>query len=99
MNCNFAKKDSNFEHFTKSKKTEHHSQNSKQLKQTLTTGDRQTMVYIYYSRQGKLTHTHLGLSIFLNRVVDPDPYWESGSGSKGKKTKKFQWKNALFSYL
>jgi hypothetical protein len=24
--------------------------------------------------------------------VDPDPYWESGSGSRGKKTKKFQWK-------
>jgi hypothetical protein len=24
--------------------------------------------------------------------VDPDPYWESGSGTRGKKTKKFQWK-------
>jgi hypothetical protein len=23
---------------------------------------------------------------------DPDPYWESGSGSRGKKIKKFQWK-------
>jgi hypothetical protein len=22
--------------------------------------------------------------------VDPDPYWESGSGSRGKKIKKFQ---------
>jgi hypothetical protein len=32
----------------------------------------------------------------LRDFVDPDPYWESGSG--GKKTKKFQWKNALFSY-
>jgi diadenosine tetraphosphatase ApaH/serine/threonine PP2A family protein phosphatase len=33
--------------------------------------------------------------------LDPDPYWESGfgSGSRGKKTKKFHWKNALFSYL
>jgi hypothetical protein len=31
--------------------------------------------------------------------VDPDPYWESGFGSRGKKTKKFQWKNALFSYF
>jgi hypothetical protein len=31
--------------------------------------------------------------------VDPDPYWESGSGSRGKKIKKFQWKNALFGYL
>jgi hypothetical protein len=30
---------------------------------------------------------------------DPDPYWESGSGSRGKKIKKFQWKNALFSYF
>jgi hypothetical protein len=29
--------------------------------------------------------------------VDPDPNWESGS--RGKKIKKFQWKNALFSYL
>jgi hypothetical protein len=29
--------------------------------------------------------------------LDPDPYWESGS--RGKKTKKFQWKNALFSDL
>jgi hypothetical protein len=25
--------------------------------------------------------------------VDPDPYWESGS--RGKKIKKFQWKNPL----
>jgi hypothetical protein len=32
---------------------------------------------------------------------DPDPYWESGSGSgsRGKKIMKFQWKNALFSYF
>jgi hypothetical protein len=29
--------------------------------------------------------------------VDPDPYWESGS--RGKKMKKIQWKNALFSYF
>jgi hypothetical protein len=28
--------------------------------------------------------------LVLRRVVDPDPYWESGS--RGKKTKKFQWK-------
>jgi hypothetical protein len=34
----------------------------------------------------------------LSDFVDPDPYWESGSGSRGKKMKKFQWKNALFSY-
>jgi hypothetical protein len=27
--------------------------------------------------------------------VDPDQYWESGS--RGKKMKKFQWRNALFS--
>jgi hypothetical protein len=46
------------------------------------------------------------------RVVDPDyldpdslNLWirignhEPGSGSKGKKSKKFQWKNALFSYF
>jgi hypothetical protein len=31
--------------------------------------------------------------------VDPDPYWESGSGSRGKKTKKFQWEKALFGYF
>jgi hypothetical protein len=29
------------------------------------------------------------------RIGNPDP----GSGSRGKKTKKFQWKNALFSYF
>jgi hypothetical protein len=29
------------------------------------------------------------------RIGNPDP----GSGSRGKKMKKFQWKNALFSYL
>jgi hypothetical protein len=28
--------------------------------------------------------------------VDPDPDWESGSGSRGKKTKKFQWKKCTF---
>jgi hypothetical protein len=31
--------------------------------------------------------------------MDPDPYWESGSGSRGKKIKKYQCKNALFSYF
>jgi hypothetical protein len=39
------------------------------------------------------------LPVSESRVVDPDPYWESGSGSSGKKIKKFQWKNALFSYF
>jgi hypothetical protein len=36
-----------------------------------------------------------------SRVVDPDPdpYWESGSESRGKKMKKFQWKKELFSYF
>jgi hypothetical protein len=38
-----------------------------------------------------------GFSDFVD--PDPDPYWESGSGSRGKKIKKFQWKNALFSYF
>jgi hypothetical protein len=28
--------------------------------------------------------------------LDPDPYWESGSGSRGKKAKKFQWKKCTF---
>jgi hypothetical protein len=32
-------------------------------------------------------------------LVDPYSYWEYGSGSRGKKMKKLQWKNALFSYL
>jgi hypothetical protein len=27
-------------------------------------------------------------------LVDPDPYWESGS--RGKKTKKFQWEKSTF---
>jgi hypothetical protein len=31
--------------------------------------------------------------------VDPDPYWESGSGSKGKKLRNFSGKNALFGYF
>jgi hypothetical protein len=31
--------------------------------------------------------------------MDPDPYWESDAGSRGKKIKKFQWKNALNSYF
>jgi hypothetical protein len=31
--------------------------------------------------------------------VDPDPYWKSGSGYRGKKIKKFQCKNELFSCL
>jgi hypothetical protein len=35
----------------------------------------------------------------FSEFVDPDPYWESGSGSRGKKVKKFQWKNAILSYL
>jgi hypothetical protein len=38
-----------------------------------------------------------GFRDFVN--PDPDPYWESGSGSRDKNTKKFQWKNALFSYF
>jgi hypothetical protein len=41
----------------------------------------------------------------FSRVVDPDRDWirihignpDPGSGSRGKKIKKFQWKNALFS--
>jgi hypothetical protein len=44
-----------------------------------------------------------GLDPDSETCVDPDldPYWESGagSGSRGKKTKKFQWKKALFSYF
>jgi hypothetical protein len=31
--------------------------------------------------------------------VDPDPYWESRSGSRGKKMKKFQWENALLKLI
>jgi hypothetical protein len=34
--------------------------------------------------------------------VDPDPYWKSGSESRGKKVKKFQWKKCtlvIFSIL
>jgi hypothetical protein len=35
----------------------------------------------------------------FRNFVDPDPYWESGSGSRGKKTKKFQWKKCIFQLL
>jgi hypothetical protein len=28
--------------------------------------------------------------------VDPDPYWESGSGFRGKKIKRFHWKKCTF---
>jgi hypothetical protein len=31
--------------------------------------------------------------------VDPDPYQKPGSGSRGKKVKKFHRKNALFSFF
>jgi hypothetical protein len=31
--------------------------------------------------------------------VDPDPYWESGSGSRARKLRNFSGKNALFSYF
>jgi hypothetical protein len=34
-------------------------------------------------------------SVFRD-FVDPDPYWESGSGSRGKKTRKLQWKKCTF---
>jgi hypothetical protein len=34
------------------------------------------------------------LVVEQSRVVNPDPYWESGSRSK--KMKKVQWKNALY---
>jgi hypothetical protein len=40
-----------------------------------------------------------GLDPESEDFLDPDPYWESGSGSRGKKIKKFQCKNALFSYF
>jgi hypothetical protein len=55
-----------------------------------------------------LSENSLGKSIYTNKqscgsefrnFVDPDPYWESGSGSRGKKIKKFQWKKALFKLL
>jgi hypothetical protein len=38
-----------------------------------------------------------GFGSGFSDFVDPDPYWESGS--RGKKMKKFQWKNALVSYF
>jgi hypothetical protein len=50
---------------------------------------------IYNSTAGLWIRIRIGSG--FGDFVDPDPYWESGS--RGKKTKKFQWKNALFSYL
>jgi alpha-tubulin suppressor-like RCC1 family protein len=56
--------------------------------------------------QGEMkSKTGKTFSLFFSRVVDPDsvtlwirdPYWESGS--RGKKIRKFQWKNALYSYF
>jgi hypothetical protein len=32
----------------------------------------------------------------LRDFLDTDPYWESGSGSRGKTIKKFQWKKCTF---
>jgi hypothetical protein len=40
-----------------------------------------------------------GLDPDFSDFVDPDTYWESGFGSRDKKMKKFQWKNALLSYF
>jgi hypothetical protein len=48
---------------------------------------------------GKICTFGQGCGSGFRDFVDPDPYWESGSGSRDKKTTKFQWKNALFSYF
>jgi hypothetical protein len=57
-------------------------------------------------KQNHTTNLHIG---FQSRVVDPETetlwIWicignpDPGSGSRGKKIKKFQWKNAIFSYF
>jgi hypothetical protein len=47
----------------------------------------------YCRKPGLWIRIGFGFSDF----VDPDPYWESGSRSK--KDKKFQWKNALLVFL
>jgi hypothetical protein len=62
------------------------------------------MVLCYY--YSLLKHVNQVLAVVYNRVVDPDSvtlwirnrtrYWESGSGSRGKKIKKFQWKKCTF---
>jgi hypothetical protein len=44
-------------------------------------------LWMNFSARGKISNRI--------RIGNPDP----GSGSRGKKIKKYQWKNALFSYL
>jgi hypothetical protein len=57
------------------------------------------------SEKKKFVHILAGLWIRIRigsgfrDFVDPDPHWESGSGSRGKKTKKFQWKKCTFLLL
>jgi hypothetical protein len=67
----------------------------------------QILIHRFLKRNRAVCHT-ADLSVYRfikkTRVVDPDPDWIRiqrlcGSGSGGKKTKKFQWKNALFSYF
>jgi hypothetical protein len=58
-----------------------------------------TELYNFNSDRNQGCGSGSGLDPDSVTCVDPDPYWESGSGSRGKKMKKFQWKNALFSYI
>jgi hypothetical protein len=55
-------------------------------------------VYQYALDQGCGSGSGSGLDPDSEDFVDPDPYWESrsGSGSRGKKIKKFQWKKMHF---
>jgi hypothetical protein len=51
---------------------------------------------VAFQKQAKKPGLWIRIGSGFSDFVDPDPYWESGSGSRGKKMKKFPWKNAHF---
>jgi hypothetical protein len=81
----------------------------RRLLSTLNVLEEKCLIILVYGSLGKWQGIRIYLvrsgtgseSSEITRVVDPDPdpYWESGSGSRGKKMKTFQWKNAHFSHL
>jgi hypothetical protein len=61
--------------------------------------DEKNVFIILYQEVSFRSGVWIRIGSGFSDFVDPDPYWESGSGSRGKKIKKFQWKNALLSYF
>jgi hypothetical protein len=52
-------------------------------------------LYLVLLSPGLWTRIRIRIGSGFSDFVDPDPYWESGS--RGKKMRTFQWKNALIS--